>query len=123
MQHRDALANVIRSLGGTPVQPEASYDLSSYLQRGEGNLDSDVNIAKLALGNRRGDRLQPGNCHAENARTDHRRSQHRFDRGQPRNPDSGSDSIAWGRHPARPSFLCQRRNPQRLGSDGLDRFV
>jgi rubrerythrin len=49
MQHRDALANVIRSLGGTPVQPEASYDLSSYLQRGEGNLDSDVNIAKLAL--------------------------------------------------------------------------
>ncbi|WP_448599015.1 DUF4439 domain-containing protein [Thermoleptolyngbya sp.] len=49
MQHRDALAKVIRSLGGTPVQPEASYDLSSYLQRGEGNLDSDVNIAKLAL--------------------------------------------------------------------------
>ncbi|BAU41179.1 DUF4439 domain-containing protein [Leptolyngbya sp. O-77] len=49
MQHRDALANVIRSLGGTPVQAEASYDLSSYLQRGEGNLDSDVNIAKLAL--------------------------------------------------------------------------
>lgn len=49
IQHRDALANVIRSLGGTPVQPEASYDLSSYIQRGEGNLDSDVNIAKLAL--------------------------------------------------------------------------
>lgn len=49
VQHRDVLANVIRSLGGTPVQPEASYDLSSYLERGEGNLDSDVNIAKLAL--------------------------------------------------------------------------
>ncbi|WP_239651535.1 ferritin-like domain-containing protein [Neosynechococcus sphagnicola] len=28
---------------------ESSYDLSSYLSRQEGGLDSDVNIAKLAL--------------------------------------------------------------------------
>ena len=28
---------------------EDSYDLSSYIQKGYGNLDSDVNIAKLAL--------------------------------------------------------------------------
>jgi rubrerythrin len=49
VQHRDTLAEVIRSLGGTPVQAEDSYDVSSYIQRGEGNLDSDENIAKLAL--------------------------------------------------------------------------
>ncbi|EKQ69025.1 hypothetical protein OsccyDRAFT_1630 [Leptolyngbyaceae cyanobacterium JSC-12] len=47
--HRDALAAVVRQLGVTPVQAQQSYDLSSYIQRGEGNLDSDVNIAKLAL--------------------------------------------------------------------------
>jgi rubrerythrin len=48
-QHRDVLAAAVRSLGGTPVMAEESYDLSSYIQGGEGNLDSDVNIAKLAL--------------------------------------------------------------------------
>lgn len=47
--HRDALAATITSLGGTPVKTESTYDLSSYIKRGEGNLDSDVNIAKLAL--------------------------------------------------------------------------
>jgi rubrerythrin len=47
--HRAALISAIRNLSGTPIHPEASYDLSSYLNRGEGNLDSDVNIAKLAL--------------------------------------------------------------------------
>jgi len=36
-------------LGGTPVIAQASYDLSGYLKKGEGNIDSDVNIAKLAL--------------------------------------------------------------------------
>lgn len=49
MAHRDALGNAVESLGGTPVAAESSYDLSSYIQRGEGNVDSDVNIAKLAL--------------------------------------------------------------------------
>ena len=49
MIHRDTLAQVITDLGGTPVMAEASYDLSSYLERGDGGLDSDVNIAKLAL--------------------------------------------------------------------------
>jgi rubrerythrin len=49
MAHRDALAAAIVSLGGTPVESEAEYDLSSYIERGEGNIDSDVNIAKLAL--------------------------------------------------------------------------
>lgn len=48
-QHRDILSNIIQDLGGTPVQAEASYDLSSYLNIGEGSLDSDINIAKLAL--------------------------------------------------------------------------
>ncbi|AVH62700.1 Tat pathway signal protein [Nostoc sp. 'Peltigera membranacea cyanobiont' 213] len=47
--HRDALAATITSLGGTPVKAKSSYDLSSYIKKGEGNLDSDVNIAKLAL--------------------------------------------------------------------------
>lgn len=49
MAHRGTLASAVRSLGATPVMAERSYDLSSYIQRGEGNLDSDVNIAKLAL--------------------------------------------------------------------------
>lgn len=49
MTHRDTLAQVIRDLGGTPVMAESSYDLSSYLEQGDGGLDSDVNIAKLAL--------------------------------------------------------------------------
>lgn len=48
-QHRDALAAAVRSLGGTPVKAESSYDVSSYIKKKEGNLDSDVNIAKLAL--------------------------------------------------------------------------
>lgn len=49
MVHRDTLTQVITSLGGKPVGAESSYDLSSYLERGDGGLDSDVNIAKLAL--------------------------------------------------------------------------
>lgn len=48
-KHRDALAAAVSSLGGTPVKAEASYDVSSYIKKGEGNIDSDVNIAKLAL--------------------------------------------------------------------------
>ncbi len=47
--HRDTLKGVITRLGGTPVMPRDSYDLSAYIDSGEGNLDSDVNIAKLAL--------------------------------------------------------------------------
>ncbi len=49
MAHRDALTAAVQSLGAMPVMAESSYDVSSYIQRGEGNLDSDVNIAKLAL--------------------------------------------------------------------------
>lgn len=48
-QHREILKSAIKSLGGTPVKAETSYDLSSYIKAGEGNIDSDVNIAKLAL--------------------------------------------------------------------------
>jgi hypothetical protein len=48
-QHRDALAGAVRDLGGAPVEAEPSYDLSSYLEKGEGDLDTDANIAKLAL--------------------------------------------------------------------------
>jgi rubrerythrin len=47
--HRDILISAIRQLNATPVAAERNYDLSSYLQRGEGALDSDINIAKLAL--------------------------------------------------------------------------
>lgn len=47
--HAQALDAIVRKLGGTPAMPQAQYDLSSYIQKGEGNLDSDVNIAKLAL--------------------------------------------------------------------------
>lgn len=48
-QHRDALAAAVKSLGGTPEMAESSYDVSSYIKNKEGNVDSDVNIAKLAL--------------------------------------------------------------------------
>jgi rubrerythrin len=47
--HRDTLAKVVKSFGGTPVMSKSSYDLSSYIKAGEGNIDSDVNVAKLAL--------------------------------------------------------------------------
>lgn len=48
-KHRDLLASAVQSLGGTPVKAETSYDVSSYIKQGEGNIDNDVNIAKLAL--------------------------------------------------------------------------
>ncbi|MBW4697077.1 MAG: ferritin-like domain-containing protein [Aphanocapsa lilacina HA4352-LM1] len=47
--HRAALADAIKSLGATPAPAKDSYDLSAYLKAGEGGLDSDANIAKLAL--------------------------------------------------------------------------
>jgi rubrerythrin len=47
--HRDALTGAINKLNGTPVASKDSYDLSPYIKAGEGNLDSDANIAKLAL--------------------------------------------------------------------------
>ncbi|MDX2273405.1 MAG: ferritin-like domain-containing protein [Cyanobacteriota bacterium] len=48
-QHRDVLAGAVKSLGGTPAPARDSYDLSTYLDAKEGGLDSDANIAKLAL--------------------------------------------------------------------------
>jgi rubrerythrin len=48
-KHRDTLAAAVTSLGGKPVKAESKYDVSSYIKQGEGNIDSDVNIAKLAL--------------------------------------------------------------------------
>jgi hypothetical protein len=48
-KHQDILRNAVTDLGGAPIPMEDSYDLSSYIQKGYGNLDSDVNIAKLAL--------------------------------------------------------------------------
>jgi len=48
-KHQGLLRNAISSLGGAPIRMEEGYDLSSYIQKGLGNLDSDVNIAKLAL--------------------------------------------------------------------------
>jgi rubrerythrin len=49
--HRDTLASVVKQLGGTPVGAKSEYldTVKPYLEKGEGNLDSDVNIAKLAL--------------------------------------------------------------------------
>jgi rubrerythrin len=49
MAHRDALIAAVRSLNAMPVMAEQRYDVSAYINAGEGNLDSDVNIAKLAL--------------------------------------------------------------------------
>ncbi len=49
--HRDLLARVVKQLGGTPVTAKMEYlkTVTPYIEKGEGNLDSDVNIAKLAL--------------------------------------------------------------------------
>ena len=48
-KHQDMLRSAISEAGGTPVQMEKNYDLSTYIGKGQGNVDSDVNIAKLAL--------------------------------------------------------------------------
>jgi hypothetical protein len=48
-KHQELLRNAITDLGGAPIPMEDTYDLSSFVQKGYGNLDSDVNIAKLAL--------------------------------------------------------------------------
>src|SRR5262249_52497050 len=49
IKHRDALTSAIKGLGKEPSAAKDSYDVSPYLKAGEGNLDSDANIAKLAL--------------------------------------------------------------------------
>lgn len=49
VRHRDALISVIKGLGKDPSPAKDAYDVSPYLKAGEGNLDSDANIAKLAL--------------------------------------------------------------------------
>jgi len=48
-KHQELLISAIHDLGGTPIEPEKQYDLSDYLKRREGDIDSDVNLAKLAL--------------------------------------------------------------------------
>jgi hypothetical protein len=48
-KHQNLLRNAISGLGGTPIRTEDNYDLSSFIKGGHGNIDSDVNIAKLAL--------------------------------------------------------------------------
>jgi len=48
-KHQELLRSAITDLGGAPLPMQDNYDLSSYIQKGYGNLDSDVNIAKLAL--------------------------------------------------------------------------
>jgi rubrerythrin len=49
--HRDLLTSVVKQLGGVPVTAKTEYlkTVTPYIEKGEGNLDSDVNIAKLAL--------------------------------------------------------------------------
>lgn len=47
--HRELLSKMIHSLGATPVSAQDRYDLSAYIEAGEGNFESDLNIAKLAL--------------------------------------------------------------------------
>jgi rubrerythrin len=47
--HRDALTSIITKLGKKPSEAKASYDVTPYISAGEGNLDNDANIAKLAL--------------------------------------------------------------------------
>lgn len=48
-KHQEMLRTAITEAGGTPAQMEKDYDLSTYITKGQGNVDDDVNIAKLAL--------------------------------------------------------------------------
>jgi hypothetical protein len=48
-EHQELLISAIHDLGGMPVQAEKQYDLSEYLKKREGDIDSDINLAKLAL--------------------------------------------------------------------------
>jgi hypothetical protein len=48
-KHQEMLINAIHDLGGTPIEMEKQYDVSRYVSRREGDIDSDINIAKLAL--------------------------------------------------------------------------
>ena len=48
-KHEDLLRDAIVGLGGNPIKMQDGYDLSSLISKGQGNVDSDVNIAKLAL--------------------------------------------------------------------------
>jgi hypothetical protein len=48
-KHQTLLRKAVEGLGGAAIPMEQGYDLSSYIQKGYGNLDNDVNIAKLAL--------------------------------------------------------------------------
>lgn len=47
--HAAALVAAVQALGGTPVQAQSSYDLSSYVNGGYGNLNDVAGIARLAL--------------------------------------------------------------------------
>src|SRR5512146_1746159 len=38
-KHQDLLRNAITELGGTPVAPVDNYDLSSFIRRGQGDVD------------------------------------------------------------------------------------
>lgn len=49
IKHRDIFITTIKSLGAAPFEAKESYDLSAYIKAGEGGLNSDTNIAKLAL--------------------------------------------------------------------------
>src|SRR5499425_3751666 len=44
-KHQDMLKSAISEAGGTPLQMEKNYDLSVYIGKGQGSVDSDVNIA------------------------------------------------------------------------------
>src|SRR5215467_4356728 len=48
-KHQEMLRSAISEAGGTPVQMENNYDLYDYSTKSQGNVDNDVNIAKLAL--------------------------------------------------------------------------
>ena len=48
-RHRVALGNALSSLGANPPAPKKEYDLSTYIEAGEGGLGSDGDIARLAL--------------------------------------------------------------------------
>lgn len=49
--HRDTLSKVIKDLGGTSIPAQADYlgTITPYIHNGDGNLDTDANIARLAL--------------------------------------------------------------------------
>lgn len=93
--HRDLLASVVQKLGGMPVGAKTEYlkTVTPYIEKGEGNLDNDVNIAKLALALEVDAAIAYG-CKVQKCRSNYRRCKHWLYRGCSCHSNSGCFPIS-----------------------------